>query len=191
MEPIPSELIQKYESLKSKLNKDCLNGNPFVVHLEKNSDSEIASICEDFIRSFGHWKKHIDGSFPFVAVRFYWAGAEVEPFIPTAVWSYAYGGDPFQGVVGKAKKVFFKEGPAFEPNSLIQLANGELGEIPHHLFDSIKDLYVTNSLIVVSKALSLIKEHPQFLSLRPSYPFHFIATPGHDEPPILLNSIFK
>ena len=182
-----NELIQTYQGLKNDLS---IEGSSFVENLENNAESEIDSISEELVQSFEKWKKNIDDSVPFVAVRFYWAGAETEPFIPSAVWSYLYGGDPFQGIVGKAKKVFLKEGPAFEPNSLIALSNGKLEEIPDHLFDLIKDIYVTGSLIFASKALILVKNHPHFLALKPTYPFHFIATPGHDEPPVLL-TVFK
>lgn len=190
MKTILNDLSQRYQNLKNELFHKNPSGHLFVDYLESHGESEIEHVRENLVESFQKWKAHIDGSVPFVAVRFYWAGAEVDPYIPSTVWSYLYGGDSFQGLDSKAKKIFLKEGPAFEPTSLVKLSNGELGKIPDHLFHQVKDIYITSSLIFASKALNLIKEHPQFLALNPLFPFHFIATSGHDEPPILM-TVFK
>lgn len=178
-------LVDQTEQLLKALSAQ--SGSQSFIQLHNlKAKTAVDEIEQDLIQSFTDWRNKIDASHDFVAVRFYWAGAEVEPFIPSDVWSYAYGGSAFNGIEGKAKKVFFKEQSAFAPQALIALVNNEAGPLPAPLFDAVKSLFVTSSLCWAAMALWRLKDHPSFKALKPKLPFNFIATPGHDEEPVLL-----
>ncbi len=148
---------------------------------------EIAAIENELRDAFGKWQSRINGADDFCAVRFYWAGGDVAPYVPHDVWSTGYAGNAFDGAAGTPRATLFREAAGFEPRPLGLLKDAADGEgIPDELFDSLEELFIARSLSWASRALSLAMQRPEFDALRPVSPFHFLASQGHDEGTVVL-----
>ena len=178
-----------YVALRSTLKAGIL-AHASVKALDAMDPAEhIAAIENELLVAFEKWKPRVRDADDFCSVRFEWAGADVAPYVPQDVWSKGYAGDPFQGVVGTPRAILFREAPGFEPRPLGLLKDAideDLEEMPDEVFDGLKEMFVARSLAWAARALSSAMHRPEFKALRPVSPFHFLASPGHDEGTLVL-----
>ena len=116
---------------------------------------------------------------PISAIRFYWAGAEVEPWVPSTVWGDGWLTHRFDGTK-------LTHGPA----NFHDCGGFDLGPIAELLLDADEDAQkelVLLSIDLTERALAIATKTDAFARLAKREGFEFFATPGHDEPSVRLN----
>ncbi|QSQ20330.1 hypothetical protein JY651_34450 [Pyxidicoccus parkwayensis] len=131
---------------------------------------------------------------PLSAIRFYWAGAEVHPYVPQTVWgegaihhSYSETESDNQLDFGATN---FDSCGGFElgalGDALLELAEDEEIRRRADAYVPLKKLLVVRSLQCARMALQRAVGDEAFGALPRVMPFQFFATPGHDAPSCLL-----
>jgi hypothetical protein len=183
-------LTRKYQEARQQL--ESAHGalvRPLLDELDRqNAEEAVASLHRQLLQTFDAWSGQVRSVEDFVAVRFFYAGGEVAPYVPCTAWSYGYAGAPFDGIKGRPRAVLFKELAGFEPHPLVSLYDaGEEGRIPEEVsMAELIEPWLSCSLDWTGRALSRAVQNEAFTRLRPCRPFHFIVTPGHDQPERLL-----
>ena len=151
--------------------------------------AEIARIADALEKSF---RMHVEPGYvkspaaPISAIRFYWAGTEIEPWVPSDVWcdgwlSHRYEETPDRNVLVHGAANFHACG------------GFDLGPIGELLLaaedDDARKLLVLGSIDLVESALAIAVQTPAFARIPKLDPFEFFATPGHDEPSVRLDPL--
>jgi len=150
-----------------------------------DENSEIARIAGELETSF---RMYADPRYvkkvgePISAIRFYWAGTEVDPFVPSTVWgdgwlSHRYEETEDRNVLAHGLSNFHECG------------GFDLGPIADLLVDADEDRIkhlVLRSIHLAERALAIAVKTDAFARLAKREGFELFATPGHDEPSVRL-----
>ena len=152
----------------------------------------VAGMLADLERSFASYARR--GS-ELAAIVWTWAGAEVEPYVPTDVWGNGYGAYE-DTESSEANELTVRElafsasgGFGFAPLDewLVDLAARPALEAIGVQQPATK-LVVARTLELAARALRRSVETAAFRALPRRTPFAFFARPGHDEPVVRLLS---
>lgn len=169
-----------------------------------DDEAEVARIAKELELSFRCYADPVnvnaaarteDGVRPLCGVLFYYAGTEVEPYVPSQVWGQGVAeaevtvGD---GAIRHIKKraVNFGDCPGYELGApaklLLHAAETDDAIDERDGYCNVYKAVVLDSLRLASRALQRLVVTSAFDTLPKTSPFSFWATPGHDEPRIEL-----
>lgn len=139
----------------------------------------IAAIEQELRASYRRYRS-VDQ--PITTIHFYWAGAEVAPWIPTEVMGNVYAG----------KRRLLESTGGFTPHPLPALQwaleqDAELGD--HDAFDDLRALFVSRSFELATTAIVASAGSKELAALDTARPFTFTGTPGHDETRVTLHRL--
>lgn len=169
------------EALRAKLREVAI-AVPLVEALEATDpEAAIAEIVRQLEESFLLYAARLASRppQPITQIRFYWAGAEIEPWVPSAVMGNVYAG----------RTLLLDSCGGFDPTPLEILCDAladtpELGD--HDALGELAHLFVATSLERAARAVAIATRGAPFAALSTARPFDFVATPGHDTPHELL-----
>ena len=138
-------------------------------------EAAIAEIVRQLEESFHMYARRLASrsAQPITEIRFYWAGAEIEPWVPSVVMGNVYAG----------RTLLLDSCGGFDPTPLEILCNAladtpELGE--DDALGDLEQLFVTTSLELAARAIAIAARGAPFAALSTARPVDFVATPGHD-----------
>jgi hypothetical protein len=141
----------------------------------------IAEIVRQLDRSFLLYAARLASRppLPITQICFYWAGAEIAPWVPSLVMGNVYAD----------QTLLLDSCGGFDPTPLEILCDAladtpELGE--DAAFDDLEHLFVATSLELAARAVAIAARGVPFAALSTIRPFDFVATPGHDTKDVLL-----
>ncbi len=155
--------------------------------VESSKPSDVEGMTQELVAAFGAWRKGL--AQPLGAVAFYFAGAEVEPYVPSDAWSHGFASATLQDGRLRGERLF-REGRGFTPRPLRALHDAlleaaEAGPTADEAaLDALKQPVVALTLARLTEALRRATADAAFSALTGVRPFRFFATPGHDEPTV-------
>jgi hypothetical protein len=153
------------EALCKKLN------HPLVAEIrDLDVAGAVAAIVKELDASFTRYKKLL-GDKSITAINFYWAGAEIEPFIPSDVMGNVYAG----------RTLLLDSTGGFTPIPLPALHAAEAFDD-----DALTELFMAASIELAKRAVAVAVEREPFRAMTTARPFQITATPGHDVPRLTL-----
>jgi hypothetical protein len=164
------DFAKRVSTLRKKLDN-----LPILAELDRVDDAKaIAGIVKELDKSFTRYAKEAEK--PITKIDFYWAGAEVAPWVPADVWGNVYAN----------KELLLDSAGGFTPTPLPILYDvaEELGD--HEAFDDLRDLFVAKSLHLAQQAIAKAARGKPFAAMTLGEPFTIVGTPGHDEPSVKL-----
>ena len=169
------------EALRAKLRGVAIAA-PLLEELEAlDPEVAVAEIVRQLDQSFLRYAGLLAKQPPqqITAIRFYWAGAEIAPWVPSAV----------MGNVHAGRKLLLDSCGGFDPTPLEILCDAladtpELGD--DDALGDLEHLFVATSLELAARAVAVAARGEPFAALPTTRPFDFVATPGHDSPDELL-----
>lgn len=119
------------------------------------------------------------------AVSFYFAGTEIAPYVPQDVWADGLAEVRRDGDTLRRGARLFRERPAFELGTAGELL-GELGGLGALIDtpegDALYRTLILRTLVSLGAALRELRADAAFRELPVQRDFVFLASPGHDEP---------
>lgn len=175
-----SELESLCAKLRTKLHGIEVAA-PLIEQLDAlDSDSAVADIVLQLESSFVRYRDLLaTRPQPITAIRFYWAGAEIEPWVPSQAMGNVYAG----------ATLLLDSSGGFDPTPLPILCDAIADSAPlgdHAAFADLKALFVAESLELARRAIELAAAGEPFAALATARPFEFFATPGHGEAKLLV-----
>lgn len=144
-----------------------------------DGDAAIAEIARELETTFVRYATLLARSRPITSIDFYWAGSEIEPWIPSEVMANVYVGE----------QLALDSTGGFTPIPLQILVDAVLDEPDLDeltAFDDLRARFMARSLELAARAVTIAAAGNAFAALSTARPFRFIATPGHDEREIVL-----
>jgi len=169
-----------------------------------DDERERARIASELERSFLQYAdpqfvnpqaRTAEGVRPLQGVLFYYAGAEVEPYVPVQAWGVGIADAEVTSRAGtlrrvKKKAVNFSDCGGYDlgkaATRLYEVAEEDLALDDRRGYDDVYKAVILDSFRLAKLALRHAVETDAFRQLPQRAPFHFWATPGHDEPTVEL-----
>lgn len=157
--------------------------------LEASAAEDIDAMARELERAFVSWAEAI-GPATLGAVAFYFAGAEIEPYVPSDAWAHGFASAAFDGARFRPGARLFREKPAFTPRPLVALHDALLAaydegrEADVEQLEGLEPRAVELTIDRVRAALETARGSDAFRRLRTSHRLLFAVTPGHDEPTV-------
>jgi len=150
-----------------------------------DEDAAVRAICAQLVSSARRWAALPDEA---SCVRFHFAGADVEPWIPSEAWANVYGDHAIVDGRFKPRRLLREAIGGFDPiplsTILVRAAND--GD---DVDDDVRALFVAKSLELAARALADPQVEVACRDVKMRRPFPFFATPGHGEPTVLLHTL--
>lgn len=141
----------------------------------------IEAIVRELDASFRDYREELarKGAMEVTAITLYWAGAEIEPWVPSTVMGNVY--------AGRTRVLDSAGGFEPEPLSILCDALADSEELrDSEVFDGLKELFVLESIEIAREAVASAVQSTAFAALRTARPFEVLAIPGHDRRKLLL-----
>jgi hypothetical protein len=163
------------EALRAKLRGVAIAA-PLLEALEAiDLEAAIAEIVRQLDQSFLLYAERLASRSlqPITKIRFYWAGAEIAPWVPSVVMGNVYAG----------RTLLLDSCGGFDPTPLEILCDAladtpELGD--DAALGDLEHLFIATSLELAARAVTIAARGGPFAALSTARPFDFVATPGHD-----------
>lgn len=150
---------------------------PLIAGLDDlDEPTAIAAIARDLDATFTLYRARLVGEpRPITTIRFYWAGAEIEPWVPSVVMGNVY----------VARALILDSTGGFDPTPMSILYDAlietpELGDTD--AFGDLRRGFVAASVELARRAVAIAVGGEAFAALSTARPFEVLATPGHDTP---------
>lgn len=135
-------------------------------------DAAVAEVRAQIEASFARYR----GLANISSIVFYWAGAEVAPYVPSDVMGKVYAGT----------RLLADSVGGFAPIPLTLLAAACEDDPSLADDDALVARYLAASLDIAQRAVALAVTSEAFAALSIARPFRIVAAPGHDEPKLVL-----
>ncbi len=165
---------------------------PLLTQLRQlDGEAVVRELERELLRSFELYRGLTAGKGPLSALKFYWAGADISPYIPTEAWGSGYSGHDFDGSALRPHGALFHDRGGFpvEPLPLLHDAaeDGPLSD--HARFDALRELFRLQSFEWAALALERAVASEAFRALPITRPFPIFGQGGHDEDTVVLHVV--
>lgn len=157
-----------------------------------DGEAVVRAMERELDDAFAIYRGLVQGKPPLSSIRFYWAGDDVEPWVPSDVWGTGYTSHALEGGHGTRRETLFRDRGSFTPEPLLILfdaADGSDTLVEHASFWDVKSLFVLQSFQWAALALRRATTREPFLGLSTHRPFVLLGTGGHDQGEVYLHVV--